>query len=164
MYIYIYVSQNNSVYADNTAIKHIVRKKNIENTENETRICSKMRCTKAKINNHKSICIPLLTTPPDPKTFQISHFCQSNAFVQFMANTLPNHHNTWGADPFEQFDPPILLPIQKPSNYPMSANQMPSSNSWPTPCQIIITPGVLILSNNLIHLLYATTYLFTLVN
>ena len=123
-----------------------------------------MRCTKAKINNHKSICIPLLTTPPDPKTFQISHFCQSNAFVQFMANTLPNHHNTWGADPFEQFDPPILLPIQKPSNYPMSANQMPSSNSWPTPCQIIITPGVLILSNNLIHLLYATTYLFTLVN
>ena len=46
----------------------------------------------------------------------------------------------------------------------MSANQMPSSKQWPTPCQIIITPGVLILSNNLIHLLYATTYLLTLVN
>ena len=57
----------------------------------------------------------------------------------------------------------LLLPIQKPSNYPMSANQMPSSKQWPTPCQIIMTPGMLILSNNLIHLLYATTYLLTLV-
>lgn len=46
----------------------------------------------------------------------------------------------------------------------MSANQMHSSKQWPTPCQIIITPGVLILSNNLIHLLYATTYLLALVN
>ena len=46
----------------------------------------------------------------------------------------------------------------------MSANQMPSSKQWPTPCQIIMTPEVLILSNNLIHLLYATTYLLTLVN
>ena len=59
-----------------------------------------------------------------------------------------NHH-------LSAFEYSLLLRIQKPSNYPISANQMPSSKQWPTPCQIIMTPGVLILSKKLVHLLGA---------
>lgn len=106
MHIYIYRIPLSNIYMYLKIIlyiyicKQIIQQSNILCAKKALKIPrtkqeSAAKCYVRKLNNHKPICIPLLTTPPDPKTFQISHFCQSNAFVQFMANTLPNHHDTW---------------------------------------------------------------------